>query len=97
MQVLRGALAGAIVGGLLYGLLVISLHAIDWLAAIASVSLGLAILAVVGTGRDERGAASDAAWSAAAPDLPPASDRAAMEQAQIHVPSPPQPRKQSGD
>ena len=85
---LRGLVIGAIVGGLLYGFLIIWLHAVEWLAAPASLSLGLAILAVEGTRRDDNGAALDAAWRAAAPDLPPVLDRIAMEQAQIRIPGP---------
>jgi GNAT superfamily N-acetyltransferase len=49
-------------------------------AALASMALGLAILAVVGTCSDDNGAALDAAWRAAAPDLPPVSDRFTLEQ-----------------
>ena len=88
MQLLRGLVIGAIVGGLLYGFLIIWLHAVEWLAAPASLSLGLAILAVEGTRRDDNGAALDAAWRAAAPDLPPVSDRVTLEQAPIRIPGP---------
>jgi hypothetical protein len=91
MQLLRGLAVGAIVGGLLYGFLIMWMHAIDWLAAISSVALALAIMAVVGTGRDERGIAADAAWRAAAPDLPPVMDRVAIERAQVHLPGPRKP------
>jgi hypothetical protein len=55
----------AIVGGLLYGFLTIWMHAVEWFAALASMALGLAILAVQGTRRDDNGAALDAAWRAA--------------------------------
>ena len=97
MQVLlRGLVSGAILGGILYGFLVIWLHAVEWLAAPASLALGLAILAVEGTRRDDNGAALDAAWRAAAPDLPPVLDRIAMEQAQIRIPGPSMPRKRAG-
>ena len=96
MQLLRGLIIGAIIGGLLYGFLIIWLHAIEWLAAPACLGLGLAILAVVGTRRDDKGAALDAAWRAAAPDLPPVSDRVALEQAQTHIPGPSRSRKHIG-
>ena len=85
---LRGLVVGAIVGAILYGFLTIWMHAVEWLAAPASMSLGLAILAVVGTRSDDNGAALDAAWRAAAPDLPPVSDRVTLEQAPIRIPGP---------
>ncbi|HEX7430939.1 MAG TPA: hypothetical protein VF293_01995 [Candidatus Limnocylindrales bacterium] len=96
MQLFRGLIVGAIVGGLLYGFLVVWMRAIDWLAVVSSLSLGLAVMAVVGTGRDDQGAASDAAWRAAAPDLPPVVDRVTMEQAQARIPGPSEPRTHSG-
>jgi hypothetical protein len=96
MQLFRGLVIGAILGGILYAFLTYWLHAIDWLAAISSVSLGLAVLAVVGTRRDYKGDAFDAAWRAASPDLPPVSDRAALEQAQVHIPGPTGPHKRAG-
>ena len=92
MQLLRGVAIGAIVGGLLYAFLSMWMHAIDWLAIVSSLTLGLAVMAVVGTGRDDVGVASDAAWRAAAPDLPPVVDRIAMERAQAHLPAPTKPR-----
>ena len=85
---LRGLVISAIVGGLLYGFLTIWMHGAEWFAALASMALGLAILAVVGTRGDDNGAALDAAWRATAPDLPPVSDRVALEQAPIHIPGP---------
>jgi hypothetical protein len=88
MQLLRSLVTSAIVGGLLYGFLTIWMHGVEWFAALASMALGLAILAVVGTRGDDNGAAPDAAWRAAAPDLPPVSDRVALEQAPIHIPGP---------
>jgi len=96
MQLLRGLVVGAIVGVLLFAFLTMWMHAIDWLAAISSMALALAIMAVVGTGRDERGIAADAAWRAAAPDLPPVMDRIGMERRQAHLPGPPRPRPPSG-
>jgi hypothetical protein len=45
--------------------------------------LGTGILIVVGTRSDEADAAADLAWRAAAPDLPPVSDRRSMEAAQF--------------
>jgi hypothetical protein len=92
MQLLRGLVVGAIVGALLYFFLTLWMHAIDWLAAISALGLGLSVMAVVGTGRDEQGIAADLAWRAAAPDLPPVMDRVNMERGQAHLPSPPKPR-----
>ena len=86
MQLLRGLVISAIVGGLLYGFLTIWMHGAEWFAALASMALGLAILAVVGTRGDDNGAAIDAAWRAAAPDLPPVSNRLNLEQAPVRVP-----------
>jgi|ERR1035437_1041654 hypothetical protein len=95
MQLLRGVLVGAIVGGLLYGFLIVWMHAIDWLAIASSLTLALAVMAVVGTSSDDQGTASDVAWRAAAPDLPPVLDRAAMEKAQTHIPGPSKPGSQT--
>jgi len=88
MQLLPGLVISAIVGGLLYGFLTIWMHGVEWFSALASMALGLAILAVVGTRGDDDGAALDAAWRAAAPDLPPASDRVTLEQAPIRISGP---------
>jgi len=96
MQLLRGLVTSAIVAGLLYGFLTIWMHGVEWFAALASLTLGLAILAVVGTRSDDNGAAIDAAWRAAAPDLPPVSDRLNLEQAPIRIPVRPNPRKSAG-
>ena len=96
MQLLRGLVVGAIVGVLLFAFLTMWMHAIDWLAIVSSLTLGLAVMAVVGTGRDDMGVASDAAWRAAAPDLPPVVDRIAMERAQAHLPAPTKPRPPAG-
>jgi hypothetical protein len=51
---LRGVVVGAIIGGLLYGFLIVWLHAVEWLAAPAALTLGFAILAMVGTRRNDR-------------------------------------------
>ena len=97
MQLVRGLVIGAIVGGVMYVYLTFTwLRATQWFAVVASVGLGLAIFAVVGTRSDGRGAAQDAAWRAAAPDLPPVSDRAALEEGQVRIPAPARPRKRAG-
>jgi hypothetical protein len=89
MQLLRGLVVGGIIGGLVYCFLIIWLHAIEGLAALSSLALGLAILAVVGTRAGDKAAMDDAAWRDAAPDLPPVSDRVALEQHPIRIPGPP--------
>jgi hypothetical protein len=72
----------------------LSLWLVLWMGAsyafsiAAGTVLGLAILAVVGTRSGPRDLQADAAWRAAAPDLPPVSDRLAMETAQAEIPGP---------
>jgi MFS superfamily sulfate permease-like transporter len=67
-----------------------------WSIAISgamSAVVGLAIASVVGTGHADRRDSADAAWEAAAPDLPPHSERVAMEQSQSNIPAPVAPTK----
>jgi hypothetical protein len=68
--------------------LLYSLHATREIAWLAAMVVGLSIFAVVATGTDSRGTASDAAWREAAPDLPPASDRVVLERSQASMPGP---------
>jgi hypothetical protein len=56
-------------------------------------SLGLAVFSVVVTGTDAHDAAADAAWQAAAADLPPVSDRVALERDQVSMPGPVKPKR----
>ncbi len=88
MQKVRGLIAGTLVGVPLGAILYFSLHATIEIAALAGSAVGLSIFAVVATGTDARGRAADAAWQDAAPDLPPASDRIAMERSQATMPGP---------
>jgi hypothetical protein len=88
LQKLRGLAGAAIVGLPLWCLLFFSLHATREIATIAAAGVGLAIFAVVSTGTDARDAEADAAWRDAAPDLPPASDRVALESSQATMPGP---------
>lgn len=88
MRGLQDLGAAIIVGILLSIFLVLGLHA-TWPFAIgASGVLALAIVAVVGTRSSEKDSAADDAWLAAAPDLPPSSDRRAMEAVQGRMPGP---------
>jgi uncharacterized membrane protein YfcA len=87
-QVLKGVAAAVIVGILLGSYLHFMLHGTLLFTILVCVGLGLAILVVVGTRSDQAEAEADAAWLAAAPDLPPASDRRTMETAQRQMPGP---------
>jgi hypothetical protein len=88
LQKVRGLIAAVVVGLPLWCLLFFSLHATREIAAVAAAGVGLAIFAVVATGTDARDAEADAAWREAAPDLPPASDRIAMDRSQATMPGP---------
>jgi hypothetical protein len=88
LQKVRGLIAAAVVGMPLWCLLFFSLHATREIAAIAAAGVGLAIFAVVATGTDARDARADAAWREAAPDLPPSSDRIALDRSQATMPGP---------
>ena len=88
MRGLQGLGSAILVGMLLSIFLVLGLHA-TWPFAIgAGVAQALAIMAVVGTRSSEKDVETDDAWLAAAPDLPPSSDRKAMEAMQSRMPGP---------
>ena len=88
MRALQG-LGSAIVVSSVFSVFLIGLLGATWPFAIGSgVVLGLGIIAVVGTRASEKDIAADAAWREAAPDLPPASDRRALEVAQNMIPGP---------
>jgi len=88
-------MAAALVGVPLGAFLFVSLHATREIAAAVGFVVGLAIFAVVATGTDARDAAADAAWRQAAPDLPPSSDRIALERNQVTMPGPEKGRRTS--
>ena len=88
MQKVRALIAAAVVGMPLWCLLFFSLHATREIAAIAAAGVGLAIFAVVATATNPRDQVADAAWREAAPDLPPTSDRVALERTQATMPGP---------
>jgi hypothetical protein len=88
MRGLRGLGSAIVVGILLCIFLVLGLHA-TWPFAISAGGLeALVIMLVVGTRSSEKDAAADDAWLTAAPDLPPSSDRRAMETAQSRISDP---------
>jgi hypothetical protein len=89
----RSLLSGAIMGVVSYLFLAVWMGGDRNFALVMSTIVGVAIFSVVGTGKDVRGAAADAAWQAAAPDLPPQSERAALERSQTHIPAPEAPER----
>jgi len=93
MRALQG-LGSAIVVSTVFCIFLVGLLGATWPFAIGSgVVLGLGIIAVVGTRASEKDLAADAAWREASPDLPPASDRRAMELAQSAMPGPEKTRR----
>jgi hypothetical protein len=93
MRALQG-LGSAIVVSSVFCFFLVGLLGATWPFAIGSgLVLGLGIIAVVGTRSSEKDVAADAAWREAAWDLPPASDRRAMELAQSAMPGPEKARR----
>jgi hypothetical protein len=91
------SLGSAIVVGSVFSFFLVGLLGATWPFAIfSSLVLGIGIIAVVATQSSEKEGAADAAWLEAAPDLPPRSDRRAVETAQATMPGPEKTR-QSGD
>ena len=95
MQRLKGLIGATLVGVPLWALFFFSLHATREIATLAAAVVALAIFVVVATGTDARGAAADAAWRKAAPDLPPVSDRVVLERNQSTIPGPEKGRRTS--
>jgi len=93
LQRVRGLVAAATVGIPLAVFVTLSLHATREVAVLMGAAVGLAIFAVVATQHDAHDEAADAAWREAAPDLPPVSDRVALERLQADMPGPGKPRK----
>jgi len=87
-QVLKGVVAAMIVCVPLGLNLHLWLHATPPVTILIAGGLALAIIVVVGTRSDQADATADEAWRAAAPDLPPVSDRRSMEAAQQQLPGP---------
>jgi hypothetical protein len=80
------------VGAPVTAFLTLWLHAPIEAAVIISLVLGVAIFAIVATRSDDHDDAADVAWREAAPDLPPVSDRVALERGQRSMPGPTKPR-----
>ena len=96
MQRVRGLIAGTLVGIPLGIFMMLWLHAVVQAAALGGAVVGVGIFAVVATRSDAREEAADAAWREAAPDLPPVSDRVALEGLKGRLLAPPRRRKASG-
>ena len=96
MQRVRGLIAGALVGVPLGIFILFTLHATREAAALVGFAVGLAVFVVVATGTDARDQIAEAAWREAAPDLPPFSDRTALEQSQVTMPGPQKHRRTGG-
>jgi hypothetical protein len=88
MQRIRGVLTGTLVGVGLALYVALWLHGVREVAILVGAGVGLPIGLVVGTRTDAHDAAADEAWRSAAPDLPPASDRMALERLQARMPGP---------
>jgi hypothetical protein len=95
LQQIRGLIAGVLVGGPLGIFVTVSLHATREVAVLIGLSVGLAIFVVVATGANPRDEVADAAWREAAADLPPASDRIALERSQATMQGPVKQRRTS--
>jgi len=90
LQRLRGVMTGTLVGVGLAVYVAFWLHGVREAAILVGAGVGLAIGLVVGTRTDAHDAAADVAWREAAPDLPPFSDRMALERLQAEMPGPDQ-------
>lgn len=95
MQRVRGLISGTVVGVPLGVFMILALHAVVWAAALGGGLVALAIFAVVATRSDAHEGAADAAWREATTDLPPISDRVAIETLQAHLPAPAKRRNES--
>lgn len=90
MQRLKGLVAGSFIGCCVALFMVFSptMHAPVELVVPIAVMVGTAIFLVVATATGPEDAAADAAWRLAAPDLPPVSERLALEREQASLPGP---------
>jgi hypothetical protein len=93
MQILRGIAAGTVVA------IPLAIFILWWLSGVLLIAIfiaggvGVGAAIIVGTRTDTTDIAADEAWRAAAPDLPPVSDRAAMEKRQVSMSGPGKSRK----
>jgi hypothetical protein len=93
LQRIKGLVAAVLVATPLAVFMAFWLHATREFAAVIGLVIGLAIFVVVATRSDSHDEAADAAWRAAALDLPPASDRVILERLQASMPGPDRKRK----
>jgi hypothetical protein len=84
----RGLATGALVAVVCYLFLAVWMRGDVRFAILMSLIVGLGVASVVGTAKDPRNIAADAAWQAAAPDLPPGSERRELVRDQTHMPGP---------
>lgn len=96
MRRVRGLMAGTLMAIPVMLFLLLWMHATREFGIAIGLGIGLAVFAVVATGTDAHDAVADAAWEAAAPDLPPVSDRAALARDQASMPVPPKPKRAGG-
>jgi len=83
------ALGPALVVSIAFSWWLVNMLGAGWVFAIGSSSLiGLSIFAVIRSRPTQGDWLADEAWRAAAPDLPPVSDRRSLEQAQEAIPGP---------
>lgn len=88
------SLGSAIVVGSVFSFFLVGLLGATWpFAILSSLLLGIGIIAVVATRSSDQEGEADAAWLEAAPDLPPGSDRRAMEMTQATLPGPEKTRR----
>jgi hypothetical protein len=92
----RGLAAALIVGIPVTLFLLLWMHATREFGLIMGGCVALSVFAVVATGTDAHDAAADAAWQVAAQELPPVSDRAAIELNQASMPGPQKQRQGGG-
>jgi hypothetical protein len=88
LQRVRALVPGFLVGLPVALLVYLWLHATREFAVLIGLVIGTAIFLVVSTSTDGSEIAADDAWREAAPDLPPFSDRMAMERDQASIPGP---------
>ncbi len=92
MQGFRGLVVGTLVGVGVAAFVMVTLHATTPVGVVGGLLVGLSVFAVVATKSDASDEAADEAWREASLDLPPASERLALERMQASMPGPVQKR-----
>jgi hypothetical protein len=93
VQPIRGLIIGTLVGATLAAFVMTTLHATTLVGLLGGAGVGISVFAVVSTKSDTGDEAADAAWRAASLDLPPVSDRLALERFQERLPGPDEKRR----